>query len=104
MFRDGEWQLCETQRMARQLQLPEPCDVVLEERVDRYLIAVNLGDSAVQARIPIPWGEIAGATWRLTDQMSGVIYDRDGTEMVSPGLFVEVEPWGYNFFQCHRAV
>lgn len=37
--------------------------------------------------------------WRLTDALSGEIYERDGSEMVGPGLYVELGPWGSHFFQ-----
>ena len=69
---------------------------------DRYLIVTNLSDSTVQARVRVPWSEVRGQTWRLSDVLSGVIYDRDGDEMHAPGLFVELEPWDCSFFQCER--
>jgi hypothetical protein len=36
----------------------------------------------------------------LSDLMSEAVYERSGSEMLSPGLYVELEPWGYNLFQC----
>jgi hypothetical protein len=38
----------------------------------------------------------------LIDLLSGATYERDGNEMLSPGLYVELAPWNYHFFQCLR--
>jgi hypothetical protein len=63
---------------------------------------VNLSDQAVQGRVQLPWEDIRGVTWRLTDVLSDSSYDRDGDEMASSGLYVELGPWSYCFFQCLR--
>jgi hypothetical protein len=31
--------------------------------------------------------------------MRGVEYARDGSELADPGLFVDLEPWGFYFFR-----
>ena len=70
---------------------------------DRRLIVVNLAEHAAQARVLVPWEEVRGATWRLTDAFSGWSRNRDGNEMVATGLYVELEAWGFYFFQVLRA-
>jgi hypothetical protein len=59
---------------------------------------VNLSEKKSDGEVRVPFA--AGKTWVLTDLMSGVSYERDGGEMLSPGLYVELEGWGYNLFQC----
>jgi hypothetical protein len=39
-----------------------------------------------------------GATVRFGDQMSDAQYDRDGREVVSRGLYLDVKPWSYHVF------
>jgi glycosidase len=68
----------------------------------RRLTVVNLSDSPSQARIRVPWDDVRGRSWRLTDELSGVAYERDGNEMRDPGLFVDLGPWGYNVFLIGR--
>jgi len=34
--------------------------------------------------------------------LSDATYERDGDEMLSPGLYVELGPWNYHFFRCLR--
>ena len=98
IFRDGEWRLCECSGWPDN---PSFQNVVAWSWVkddDRRLIVVNLSDHAVQARVQVPWKEVRGATWRLTDALSDFSCDRDGDEMAAAGLYVELEPWGYYFF------
>jgi glycosidase len=66
---------------------------------DRRLIVVNFSEGAVQARVHVPWAEVRGATWRLTDVFSGRSYDHGGDEMVAAGLYIELEAWSFYFFQ-----
>jgi hypothetical protein len=64
---------------------------------ERHLIIVNLSDFRSQARVRLSWDDLAGRSWQLTDALSGAAYDRDGDEMRDPGLYVELEAWGYHF-------
>jgi hypothetical protein len=56
----------------------------------------------VQARVQIPWTDVKGETWRLGDVLSGATYDREGDEMQTAGLYVELGPWNCNIFHCDR--
>jgi hypothetical protein len=67
---------------------------------ERYLVVVNLSDYKSQGRVGLPWDELRTGYWQLTDLLSGSTYERDGNEMLSPGLYVELGPWGYHLFRC----
>ena len=69
---------------------------------DRRLIVVNLSQSAAQGRVRAPWEGIRGATWHLTDVLSGWTCDRDGDEMVAAGLYIELAAWSFYFFEFLR--
>jgi len=103
IFRDGEWELCERSGWPdnRSFQNLVAWSWVRDD--DRRLIVVNLSDGAVQARVHVPWGDIRGTTWRLIDAFSDASYDRDGDEMATSGLYVELEPWSSCIFQYRRA-
>jgi hypothetical protein len=102
VFRDGQWSLCE--------QTGWPDNMTCRNLVawgwlkddDRYLIIVNLSDQLSQSQVKVPWTDVVGK-WRLSDVISGATYERDGDAMRSPGLYVELGPWKYNFFDCLRA-
>lgn len=63
------------------------------------LIIVNLSEHRSQALIPLPWEDLPGRPWRLTDTFTREIYERDGLELRQPGLFVDLEGWGFHFFR-----
>jgi hypothetical protein len=63
------------------------------------LIIVNLSEVRSQALVLLPWEDLAGRTWQLTDAFTGEIHERDGQEMRQSGLFVDLESWGFHFFR-----
>jgi hypothetical protein len=102
VFRDGQWILCERTGWPDNPSFQNLVAWSWAKDDDRYVIIVNLSDSTSQARVRIPWNDVQGESWRLNDAISGVTYDRNGDEMLAPGLYVELGPWNYNFFQCAR--
>lgn len=71
---------------------------------ERRLIIVNLSEHRSQALIPLPWEDLPGRTWRLTDAFTGEIYERDGLELRQPGLFIDLAGWQFHFFQVAQGV
>ena len=103
IFRDGKWKLCERSGWPDNQSCQNLVAWSWVKDDDRRLIAVNLSDNAVQARVRVPWEEVRGETWHLTDALSDASYDRDGNEMAASGLYVELQPWSYCFFQYQLA-
>jgi hypothetical protein len=96
VFRNGQWRLCERSGWPDNqsfLNMMAWCWINGDER---RLIAINYGRKAVQARVQVPWDELRGKKWRLTDVLTDDIYDRSGDEMRDTGLYIELIPW-----QCH---
>jgi hypothetical protein len=63
---------------------------------DRHVVVINLSGQPAQGRVPLAWADLPGRGWRLTDLLGEQVFDRDGTELAGPGLYVALEPW-----QCH---
>jgi glycosidase len=103
IFREGQWSLCERTGWPDNESFQNLVAWSWVKDADRYLIVVNLSDSSVQARVRVPWTDASGGTWNLIDVLSGANYERDGDEMQSQGLYVELEPWNGHFFKCLRA-
>jgi len=61
----------------------------------RHVTVVNLSSQPAQARISLDWKDLPGRGWRLTDLLSGQVFDRDGDELAYPGLFVALQPWQF---------
>jgi hypothetical protein len=100
VFRDGEWKLCSRSGWPDNPTFQNLVAWSWVKDDDRRLIVVNLSDRRVQARVQVPWREVRGQTWRLADALSDASYDRDGDDMLSPGLYAELEPWDCHFFKC----
>jgi len=59
----------------------------------RHLVIVNYSDTPAQGQVPLPWPDLAGRPCRLTDLLTARTYDRDGGELLAPGLFVDLPAW-----------
>jgi hypothetical protein len=101
IFRGGEWKLCERSGWPDNHSYENLVAWSWIKDDDRRLIAINLSDAAVQARVRVPWQEVRTETWHLIDVLSNQGYERDGNEMADSGLYVELQPWSYSFFQYH---
>jgi hypothetical protein len=64
----------------------------------RRLVAVNYSDRAAQCYVNLPWGDLAGRTWKLHDRLGTVVYERNGDDLSAPGLYLDMPPWGYHGF------
>jgi Alpha amylase, catalytic domain len=101
LFHDGEWRLCDRSGWPNNASFMNLVAWTWQKNDDRRLIAVNLGDSPLQALVHLPW--TGNRTWNLADVFSDVTYRRDGNEMASRGLYVELAPWASNFFRVVQA-
>jgi hypothetical protein len=72
-------------------------------REERHLIIVNMSDRASQGRVRVSWADLAGRTVRLADLFNNQVYVRKGSEMLNPGLYVDLPPWGFHFLRLEPA-
>jgi glycosidase len=104
IFREGKWNLCERSGWPDNQSCQNLVAWSWVQDDDRLLVIVNLSDNAAQALVKIPWEELSGSSWRLIDTLSDISYDRDGDEMTSPGLYLELKPWCFCAFQFQRTL
>jgi hypothetical protein len=102
IFREGNWCLCNRSGWPDNGSFQNLVSWTWSHKDGRYLIVVNLSDSHAQALVQVPWNDAGGQKWELKDLLSGAAYERLGAEMFSPGLYVELPPWNYHFFECLR--
>ena len=67
----------------------------------RVVVVVNYTPGQSQCRLRLPFRELRGKQVRLTDLMGEERYDRDGSEIVDDGLFIDLAPWRFNVFELH---
>jgi len=95
-IREGEWRLCERSGWPDNQSCMNLVAWGWRREAERCVVVVNLSDARSQARVRMPWEDIAGRSWRLTDVFSGAVYERDGDEIRGVGLYVDLDGWA-----CH---
>jgi glycosidase len=60
---------------------------------ETLLVAVNYAPNQSQCYIRLPFTDLGNTRWRLEDQLSDAVYDRDGNDLQSHGLFLDMAPW-----------
>jgi hypothetical protein len=98
-LREGKWSLCQCIGWPDNSSYQNLLAWSWINETDRYLIIINFSDSPAQGRVQLVGDEIRGKPWRLLDEFSGETYERDGDEMLDPGLYADLNPWGYHLFR-----
>ena len=101
VVRDGQWQLLEC---APAWDGNWTCDCFIAfawqgPDGERLVVAVNYAGNQSQCYVRLPFSDLGGRTWRMRDVMGQATYDRDGDELKSPGLYLDLEPWMYHVFE-----
>ncbi len=99
-LRTGDWRLCACEGWPdndSHRRLVAWCWASGAAPKGRHLVVVNLSDAPAQARVRLPWDDLAGTAWTLTDRLGGQRFDRDGSAMADDGLYVELDGWASHF-------
>jgi len=65
----------------------------------RRLVAVNYAGHQGQCYVRMPWPELGGRKVLLKDLTGPSRYERDGSELLSRGLYLDMPAWGYHVFE-----
>ena len=71
---------------------------------ERRLVVVNYSEHYSQCYVSLPWPDLERKIWSLRDEMSPAIYDRDGQDLSSHGLFLDIAPWAYHVFDVQAVL
>jgi alpha amylase-like protein len=66
---------------------------------ERLLVTVNYAATQSQCYVPLPFSDLAGRTVRFKDLMTPASYERNGDELLSQGLYLDMPAWGYHVFE-----
>ena len=91
--RTGEWRLLEANGWPDNQSCRHLAAWSWDGDDHRHVVIVNLSDQPAQGQIPLPWADVPGRSWRLTDYLLDSVFDRNGDELANPGLFVDLAPW-----------
>jgi glycosidase len=65
----------------------------------RLLVAVNYAGRPGQCYLRLPFPDLGGRRWRLHDLLGNSDYERDGDDLRSRGLYLDVPPWHCHVFE-----
>ena len=101
LFREGEWQAVEC-LPAWNGNGSEDSFLVFAwqgEQKKRTLIVVNYAPYASQCYARIPFADVGNQSVQFKDMMGEDIYVRDGNELLTSGLYLDLSPWSYHVFE-----
>jgi hypothetical protein len=99
-FRNGRWQLVECVP-AWDGNGTSDCYIAAlwqSGAGDRRLVVVNYAPNQSQCYLRLPVADLKGECVRLRDMTGTATYDRNGDELVSRGLYLDMPAWGYHVF------
>jgi hypothetical protein len=96
----GRWQLCPCSGWPDNDSATRLVAWCWSTERSRHLVVVNLSDRPAQARVGLPWADLAGVTWRLEDRLAPELFERAGDELAGDGLYVALDGWGHYFLTC----
>jgi hypothetical protein len=101
VFRDGRWQLLNSVSAWEGNPTHNSYLVFAWDDLSgkRALVTVNYAPHASQCFVHLPFSALGGKSFRFRDLMSASIYDRDGDDLLSRGLFLDLPAWGYHVFE-----
>jgi glycosidase len=94
VVREGQWQLLECVP-AWDGNWTWECLVAFSWQMpgaESLLVAVNYAPNQSQCYVRLPFPDLGGRRWQLHDQLSAANYDRDGNELQSRGLYMDMRP------------
>jgi hypothetical protein len=105
VVRQGEWRLLECVRAWEDNWTSDSVIAWSWQALDgqRLLVVVNYAGHQSQCYVRLPFPGLVGGTARLKDLMGVASYDRNGRDLGSHGLYLDLPPWGYHVFDVSIA-
>jgi glycosidase len=66
---------------------------------ERLLVAVNFSPHQSQCYVRLPFSGLGGRQWQLRDLLSDAQYERQGDDLESRGLYLDLPPWQIHLFR-----
>lgn len=98
----GAWSLCEVAGWPDNLTCRNLLAWCWLKDEQRCLVVINLSGRKAQGRVHLPSLGLSEGLWRLTDCMGAGVFDRQGTDIASSGLYVDLGPWEYHVLRFER--
>jgi hypothetical protein len=98
--RNGEWQLLNCAPAWQGNASNESFLAFLWKAEGASLVVmINYAPIQGQCYTRLPLDGVHGGQVKLRDLMSDAVYDRNGEDLVTQGLYLDLPPWGYHVFE-----
>lgn len=74
-----------------------------EQDGERLLVAVNHAAHQSQGYVRLACADLNRGPWQLEDLLGDARYERDGPDLQTRGLYLDVPPWHCHVFRMHAA-
>jgi glycosidase len=68
----------------------------------KALVVVNYSTESSQCYIKLPFKNISNSTWILSDLLSKIVYERDGSILEAQGLYLDEAAWSFYVFALEK--
>jgi hypothetical protein len=101
IVRDGQWQLLECVPAWDGNGSSEDFIAFAWQDSDgaQLFVAVNYASHPSQCYVRLSFPDFGSHQWRLRDLLGDAVYERDGKDLQSRGLYLDVVPWQYHIFE-----
>jgi hypothetical protein len=99
-MRTGQWQLLECEP-AWEGNWTWDCFLAFAwkgTKTERLLVTVNYAANQSQCYVRLPFPDLGDGQWRLENLTGNATFDRDGSDLQSRGLYLDMPPWQYYVF------
>ena len=69
---------------------------------ERLIVAVNYAPNQSQCYLRLPFANLRDRRWHLQDLLTDDRYERDGNELQTRGIYVDLPPWRYHVFELQK--
>jgi hypothetical protein len=68
----------------------------------RAVVIVNYSPHNSQCYLHLAFADLAGKSVEFRDLISPAVYERDESELLSKGMYLDLPAWGYHIFEVGR--
>lgn len=104
VVRHGQWQLLEC-APAWEGNWTVDCFTAFawhDAEGQRIVSAVNYAPNQSQCYVRLSFADLGGGQWQIDDLLGDATYDRNGDELASKGLYLDLGPWECHAFALRR--
>lgn len=99
LFHAGDWSMCAVHGWSDNASNQNLLGWAWRHDRRRVLIVVNYSERRSQGMVELPWQDMDGRVWRLSDVLNGEVFLRDGNQLDSTGLYADLDAWRFHFLE-----